>query len=181
MNRIQTRGRPAGGALRSGRGSILLRPAQEQDAAAFAAMLRLLSPSSAFMRFMAGLGDPSSWLVRTLLASGPDRGAVLAVLTGGPVVGHACWSVGPGGVVDVGVVVLDGWQCRGLGRELFEAALTRSTAVGATTLHLDIHPENRRLVASLRRRLPTADRRFVDGLVSFDVPVRDVLGSADAR
>lgn len=178
MNRIQVRERPAGQQPLPEPGSVLLRPAAEQDAPAFAEMLRLLSPASAFMRFLSGLGEPPAGLVRALLASGPHRGAVLAVLAGGAVVGHACWSVRAGGVVDVGVVVLDGWQRRGLGRDLFEAALTRATTVGASTLHLDIHPENRRLVASLRRRLPTADRRYVDGLVSFDVPIEDVLGPA---
>lgn len=151
-----------------------LRDAGPDDAAELTGMLRLLSPSSAFMRFLAGFGEPKPALVRALLAAGPRRGALLALLPGGTAVGHACWSVTPDGVVDVGVVVLDGWQRRGIGRELVEAAVARAAAAGGTVLHLDVHPENRVLVRTLRDRMPTATRRFVDGLVTFDVPLADV-------
>lgn len=150
-----------------------MRDAGPDDAAALAGMLRLLSPASAFMRFLVGFGEPKPALVRALLAAGPRRGALLAVLPGGSVVGHACWTV-TDGVVDVGVVVLDGWQRRGLGRALVEAAVTRAAAAGGTTLHLDVHPENRALLATLRSRMPTATRRFADGLVTFDVPLADL-------
>ena len=156
-----------------------LRDAGPPDAAALTDLLRLLSPASAFMRFLVGFGEPKPALVRGLLATGPRRGALLAVLPGGTAVGHACWSVsaGPdgGGVVDVGVLVLDGWQRRGVGRALVEAAVARAADAGGTVLHLDVHPENRALIAALRRRLPTATRRYADGLVTFDVPLGDVV------
>lgn len=150
-----------------------LRDAGPQDAAELTDLLRLLSPASAFMRFLVGFGEPKPSLVRALLATDPARGALLAVLPGGTAVGHACWSVRDG-VVDVGVLVLDGWQRRGVGRALVEAAVGRAGAAGGTRLHLDVHPENRALLASLRRRMPTATRRFADGLVTFDVPLADV-------
>ena len=160
-----------------------VRDAGPADAAVLTDMLRLLSPASAFMRFLVGFGEPKPSLVRALLATGPRRGALLAVLPGGTAVGHACWSVADdGGTVDVGVVVLDGWQRRGIGRALVEAAVTRAADAGGTSLHLDVHPENRALLATLRSRMPTAARRFADGLVTFDVPLADVLdphGSAD--
>jgi GNAT superfamily N-acetyltransferase len=153
---------------------VSLRDAGPDDAAELTGMLRLLSPTSAFMRFLAGFGEPKPALVRALLAAGPERGALLALLPGGSAVGHACWSVS-GGVVDVGVVVLDGWQRRGIGRALVEAAVTRAGAAGGTALHLDVHPENRALLTTLRTRMPTATRRFLDGLVTFDVPLADVV------
>lgn len=175
---------------------VTVRPASQRDAEALAAMLRLLSPQSSFLRFLAGLGEPKPALVRALLATGPDRGAVLAVLPGGTVVGHANWVVGATragagggsaasgvvdvGVVDVGVLVVDGWQRRGLGRALFDAAVTRAAAAGGTELHLDIHPENRRLLATLRRRLPAARRALVDGLVTVDAPLPALVGAVSA-
>lgn len=175
-------------------GGVTLRPGTPDDEAGLAAMLRLLSRDAAFMRFLIGFGEPKAWLVRGLLATGSDRGAVLAVLPGGTVVGHACWSVraeatgeggrppatppGSAGVCDVGVVVLDGWQRRGIGAALVEAAVTHAAAAGGTVLHLDVHPENRRLLASLRRRLPTANRWFADGLVTVEAPLAELLRPA---
>ncbi|WP_088317225.1 GNAT family N-acetyltransferase [Kineosporia sp. R_H_3] len=157
---------------------IVVRTAGPDDAPGLDAMLRLLTPTSAFMRFLVGFGEPKPGLVRALLATGPQRGALLAVLPGGTAVGHACWSVDDAGAVDVGVVVVDGWQRMGVGRRLVGTSLGHARDVGAVTLHLDVHPMNRGLLATLRRRLPTARHALADGLVSIDVRLADLFSAA---
>jgi GNAT superfamily N-acetyltransferase len=163
-----------------------LRRGRPGDAEALATMLRSLSPAAAFHRFLAGLGEPNPWLLRALLArtarpDGTARGAWLAVdedRIGEFVVGHACWSLDARGVVDVGIVVGDRWQHRGLGRRLLEAAVLEAALAGGTRLHLDVHPENRSVVRMLRDRLPRAAVTYADGLVQFDAPLADVAPGA---
>ncbi len=134
---------------------VRVRRAGPADADVLTALLAGLSATSSFHRFLAGLGMPNPALVRGLLRDEPDRGALLAVQrepAGESALGHACWSVTPAGAADIGVVVADAAQGRGIGTALFLARRRRRPRAGADAVHLDVHPENRRLVAALRRR-----------------------------
>jgi GNAT superfamily N-acetyltransferase len=153
---------------------VLMRPAGPDDAGLLAELLAGLSPASSFHRFQAGLGAPKPALVRGLLRTEPRRGALLAVARGGAgehALGHACWSVTSDRVVDVGVLVADAVQGRGIGTSLFLGAVDAAKAAGAETVHLDVHPENRRLVATLRRRFGGGAFVWEHGLLTLDVPV----------
>jgi GNAT superfamily N-acetyltransferase len=113
---------------------VLLRPAGPDDAALLTELLAGLSPASSFHRFLAGLGVPKPALVRGLLRAEPGRGALLAIARGAggeSALGHACWSVSPNRVVDVGVLVADAAQGRGIGTALFGLAVETARAVGA--------------------------------------------------
>lgn len=153
---------------------IVVRPAGAEDGVLLAELLGALSPVSSFHRFMAGLGTPGPAFVRGLLRAEDARGALLAVVgdgAGEAAIGHACWSVTPEGVADVGVLVADEAQGRGIGTALFLVAVEAARDAGADVLHLDVHPENRRLVAALRRRLDGAQVVWENGLLAVDVPV----------
>jgi ribosomal protein S18 acetylase RimI-like enzyme len=152
---------------------VLLRPARQGDADLLAGLLAGLSPASLFQRFMAGVGLPNLQLVRGLLRDEARRGALLAVEQAGrrEAVGHACWSVSPAGVVDIGVVVSDAAQGRGIGTALFLLAVEAGRTAGAASVHLDVHPENRRLVTGLRRRLGGGAFTWRQGLLAVDLPV----------
>jgi GNAT superfamily N-acetyltransferase len=163
--------------------SILLRPAGPEDARLLTELLEGLSPASSFHRFLAGLGVPKPPLVRELLRAEPRRGALLAVTRGAEgerALGHACWSVTPDGAVDVGVLVADAVQGHGVGTALFGLAVDAARAVGADAVHLDVHPDNRRLVTALRRRFGGAAFAWEQGLLSVDVPIGLALQSGVA-
>jgi GNAT superfamily N-acetyltransferase len=152
---------------------VLLRPAGPDDTVLLTELLAGLSPASSFHRFLAGLGAPKPAFVRGLLRAEPGHGALLAVARGAgreSALGHACWSVTPKRVVDVGVLVADAAQGRGIGTALFGLAVDAARAVGADAVHLDLHPDNRRLVAALRRRFGAAFA-WEHGLLSVDVPI----------
>jgi GNAT superfamily N-acetyltransferase len=153
---------------------VLLRPAGPDDDRLLAELLAGLSQASSFHRFMAAVGRPNPALVRGLLGAEPGRGALLA-MSGGTAVGHACWSMLPGRLVDVGVLVADAAQGRGIGTALFTAAVDAAGVAGADAVHLDVHPDNRRLVAALRRRFGGAAFSYEHGLLSVDVPVGAAL------
>src|SRR3954467_4777430 len=149
---------------------VLLRAAGPDDTGLLAGLLAHLAPASSFHRVLAGVVAPNPALVRGLLRVEPGRGALLAV-AGGTAQGHACWSVTPDGVVDVGVLVADAAQGRGIGTSLFLAAVDAARVAGADALHLDVHPDNRRLVAALRRRFGRGAFVWQHGLLSVDAPL----------
>jgi hypothetical protein len=62
----------------------------------------------------------------------------------------------PAGVTDVGVVVADAWQSRGIGAALMCALVTRAQARGVTTLTMDVLPSNGRVLAMIIGHWPDA-------------------------
>lgn len=161
------------------RTQLVLRPAAQEDEQLLTDLLAGLSPASAFHRFMAGLGRPKPSLVRALLRTGERRGAWLAVERDDAgnerAVGHAIWSVVDGDVADLGVVVADAAQGRGVGRALFEAAARSAADAGATAVHLDVHPDNRRVADIVRARLGARALAWDEGLLTLDAPLLDAV------
>jgi ribosomal protein S18 acetylase RimI-like enzyme len=161
---------------------VRVRRAGPADAEELTALLAGLSATSSFHRFLAGLGMPNPTLVRGLLRDEPDRGALLAVQrepAGESALGHACWSVTAAGAADIGVVVADAAQGRGIGTALFLEAVDAARRAGAEAIHLDVHPENRRLVAALRRRFGRSAFAWEQGLVGVELPVTALPLPAD--
>jgi GNAT superfamily N-acetyltransferase len=64
----------------------------------------------------------------------------------------------PGGsrATDVGVVVADAWQRRGVGAALMRALIGRAQARGVTALAMDVLPGNRRVLAMIAGHWPDA-------------------------
>jgi GNAT superfamily N-acetyltransferase len=89
--------------------------------------------------------------------------------------GHACWSVAADGAADVGVLVLDEVQRRGIGGLLLRAATAAAARAGAGALTLDVHPANRQVVTALRRSLAGVRPELRDGLLTWRVPIAQVL------
>ena len=148
---------------------VHLRPAGAADSPAVRAFLCGLSLDSAYRRFFTGLGSVPDSLVRRLLATGATRTVVLAV-AGGEIVGVADTTVVDGGAaVELGIVVADSWQRRGLGWPLADAALAPARAGGISTLRAHTLPDNARVARMLRRRWPAARSRFEDGTLIWDI------------
>ena len=89
--------------------------------------------------------------------------------------------VGDTGVADLGVVVADASQGRGVGRALFAAAGMSAANAGATAVHLDVHPDNRRVARILRERLGARAITWDQGLLTVDAPITDAVRALVAR
>ena len=59
-------------------------------------------------------------------------------------------------VTDIGVVVADAWQRRGVGAALMRALVTRAQARGVTSLAMDVLPGNRQVLAMIIGHWPDA-------------------------
>jgi GNAT superfamily N-acetyltransferase len=154
---------------------VRLRPATAQDIVPVGAFLRGLSLDSSYRRFFTGLGSVPDSLVRRLLDTGSGRTVVLAT-AGAEIVGVADTTVvNAGRAVELGIVVADRWQRRGLGWPLADAALAPARARGIRTLRAHTLPDNARVARMLRRRWPSARPRFEDGTLIWDI---DLAGAA---
>ena len=143
-------------------------------------MLTGLSVASAYFRFLTGLGRPSDRLVARLLHRDATHGAWLAEVGDAPV-GHVMWAL-VDDAVELGAVVTDAWQQRGIGRWLVQAALAEAAVAGAVAVRLDVHLENRRVIAMLRRAMPDARVTRDAEMLTFRAPMTSAMpGGAQRR
>jgi GNAT superfamily N-acetyltransferase len=132
------------------------------DAGQISDFIAGLSVRSAFRRFFASVARPSSGLLRTL--TGADGRADVVVATDGTdvVVGHgmAVDRTLPDGtlVSDIGLVVADRWQSRGVGSAVLTTLTQRAADRGVSELVMDVLPANDRMLAMIAGRWPEARR-----------------------
>jgi len=112
------------------------------------------------LRFLGRVaGPPAAYLDAVLAATPEEHDAVVARPTrtapdGGPppaVVGLA--SLGAGDPPELGVLVADGWQRRGVGAAMVGAVLRRARDRGVRTVAARVLPGRSALLAPLARRL----------------------------
>jgi GNAT superfamily N-acetyltransferase len=142
----------------SGRVAAAIRPAHLADLAALSHFFAGLSVQTRHLRFF-GPVNPGPALLRSLSGCADTIDAVVAV-RGGVIVGHAMAAdrVDPRGtrVADVGLVVADEWQGRGVGSALMRALLTGAQARGVTLLEMDVLDGNRRVLDMITSHWPAA-------------------------
>jgi GNAT superfamily N-acetyltransferase len=157
VNGTQARGRGWAG----GRAAIAVRQAQTDDMSALSDFFAGLSAHTRYLRFFGPI-TPGAALLRTL-CGGPDNVDALVAVRGGIIVGHAMAvdRAGPKDsrstwVTDIGVVVDDAWQGRGVGSALMRALVTGAQARGVTTLEMDVLDGNRQVLAMITGHWPAA-------------------------
>jgi GNAT superfamily N-acetyltransferase len=160
---------------------VLVRDVRPGDGDAVRDFLAGLSLDSAYRRFFTGIGSPpTAALVRRLVDAEQGRRAVVLAVAGDEVVGLADTTEVDGGrAVELGVVVADHWQRRGLGWPLCAAALLPALARGVPVLRAHTLPDNARVAKILRRHWPDGAPRLDDGTLVWELPLRaaNVLGT----
>jgi GNAT superfamily N-acetyltransferase len=158
-----------------GRAAVAIRQARpEEDLAALSDFFARLSMHTRYLRFF-GPVTPGAALLRTLAGCADTIDALVAV-RGGVIVGHAMAvdRAEPRGtrVTDIGVVVDDAWQGRGVGAALMRAIVTGAQARGVATLEMDVLDDNHRVLAMVTTHWPAARvDRSRDGLaIRVQVP-----------
>ncbi len=136
----------------SGHVTTVIRPVGPADLAALSDFFAELSVESRYLRFFAPV-TPAYGLFH-LLSGGPANVDAIVAVADGVTVGHAMAADGPedpcGGLTtDIGVVVADAWQRRGVGAALMRALIIRAQARGVTSLAMDVLPSNRRVLAMI--------------------------------
>ncbi len=128
-----------------------IRPPSGGDLAVLGAFFARLSLHTRVRRFFAPVSPGPAMLRR--LGGTAGQADVLVAVHRGVIIGHAM-AVDQGGgdaglVTDIGVVVADAWQHRGVGAALMRALLGRARARGVTGVSMDVLPSNRAVLAMI--------------------------------
>ena len=138
-----------------GRAITAIRPVRPADLAELGGFFAGLSVESRYLRFFAPV-TPTHGLL-DLLAGRPANIDAIVAVADGVIVGHAMAAdLRSGRATDIGVVVADAWQRRGVGAALMRALITRARARGVTSLAMDVLPGNRRVLAMILAHWPDA-------------------------
>ena len=138
------------------RAAAVIRPVHSADLAALSDFFAGLSAQTRYLRFF-GPVTPGPVLLRVLSGCSEHTEAVIAV-RGGVIIGHglAADQAGPGGtrMTDIGVVVADAWQRRGVGSALIRALVAGAQARGVTSLAMEVLPHNYQVLAMIKGHWP---------------------------
>jgi len=148
----------------------IIRPAGPADIAALGDFFAGLSVQTRYLRFFAPV-RPTPALLRKL-SGGANADAVVAVRDGA-IIGHAMAADQPGTegsrrpgaapatqeatVTDIGVVVADAWQGRGVGSALVHALVARAQARGVGSMTMEVLHANHRVLSMIERCWPAAE------------------------
>jgi len=151
-----------------------IRPASAADEPAIAAFFASLSRQSLYWRFFSVPRRLNRRLVERLLASGPGRGALLAVPAGqsGPVVAFATYAqVAAEGTCEISLAVADAWQNVRLGTLLALALVRDAVAHGQRRFHAEVLGGNVRMLGLLGEIAGPVRTRYEAGVarVEFEV------------
>ena len=177
--------------------AAVIRPVSPADEAVLREFFAALSVESRYLRFFAPV-TPSCGLL-DLMAGKPAHVDAIVAVADGVIVGHAMAADRPvpenpvpenpvpedpvpgdpgtpGGpeqprATDVGVVVADAWQRRGVGATLMRALIDRAQARGVTTLAMDVLPGNRRVLAMIVAHWPQAAVGHAPDSVDIRIPL----------
>jgi ribosomal protein S18 acetylase RimI-like enzyme len=156
------------------RTQVDVRQACHADHAALRDFLGGLSPRARYLRFFTGAVSTSPAMLRMLAGGGDHLDAVVAV-EDGVIIGHAMASdtAGPDGsrVTEIGVVVTDARQGRGVGSALIRTLAARARARGITTITMEVLAENRRMLAIIAHYWPAARHQQSGPYVSIQAPL----------
>jgi GNAT superfamily N-acetyltransferase len=134
-----------------------------------------LSVRTQFLRFFASVAPPSSSLLRALTGADGRADVLVAVDGDGTIVGHGMAvdrpAAGGGLVSDVGLVIADDWQLRGVGSALLDELSDRAGRRGVSDLVMDVLADNGRMRAMIDRRWPGACRDLGRDSITYRVPV----------
>jgi GNAT superfamily N-acetyltransferase len=139
------------------RGPVPIRRARTADREAIRAFFTGLSAQTRYLRFFAALTITSAML--RILSGGDNSDAVVAT-SKGVIIGHgiAADRAGPGGarMTEIGVVVAEAWQGRGVGTALVRALISAAESRGAAIVAMEVLPGNQRVLAMIANHWPAA-------------------------
>jgi GNAT superfamily N-acetyltransferase len=165
-----------GGAVQHRGDAVQYRSATAADCEAIGWFVAGLSLRSRFLRFFTPASPLSSAVLRAMCGTGRTTD-VLVATHDGVIIGHAMAvdSIIPDGsrVTDIGMVIADHWQSRGIGSMILGRLVARAAARGVSALVMDVLPENRQMLAMISRRWADAHYKFAADSVTVRVCLSD--------
>lgn len=163
--------------VRSSFGPVSIRQFEAIDLPGIAAMSDHLSARSLYQRFFAGTPAIPHALLRQLARLDHDHRDAVVAVADGRVVGLAQYARERPGQAELGVLVVDDWQHRGVGRALVTALAQRALSRGITEFTASVLPDNEPAQRALARLWPDAAGAPDDGTLLYHLPLAR-LGTA---
>lgn len=154
---------------------VELRMGRAEDAEALLAMHVRCSAETTYRRYHAPLSRISPRLARSLLE--PEGGLSIVLAVGDDIVGLGM--ICPEGAgAELGVMVEDGWQRKGLGTRLLRALAVEAASRGFETVTCMVQRDNDAVLGTIRGAGLRARVTFVDGVTKYRIPVQTLRGTA---
>lgn len=146
-----------------------VRPAASSDAPAVRRMHARCSTETLARRYHAPTNGLPKRLEQQLVE--PAGGASYVAAVGDEVVGMVVIAPCEDDVMEVGLLVEDGWQRQGIGSALMHAAARHAAGLQKTALLATTQPDNPAVLRTVRRCGLTALVRSLDGTVHVTIPL----------
>lgn len=154
-------------------GEPTLRRGGAADADAVVVLHERCSAETVYRRYHAPMPRVNARFARSLLC--PGDGMSMVVTVDGAVVALGMLATGPSGP-ELGLMVEDRWQRRGLGSRLLRALAEEAADRGMETLTCLVQPDNDAVLHTIHRARLTVRVSRVDGLVVYRIPVGKLRG-----
>jgi acetyltransferase len=155
-----------------------LRPILPHDGPALQAFVERLSPESRYFRFLEYInGITAEEADRLVNVDGRSEMAFVATRQTGQgeeIIGVARYVVAEPTLpnqAEVGIVVEDTYQSRGIGVRLMALLVEHAREAGICTLTGSVHPTNERLFKFIDNSGFSYERRFNEGVVEIDIDI----------
>lgn len=133
-----------------------------------------LSPTSAYRRFLTGMGGrPRPAVIDLLLTGGEGGGALVAVLDD-ELVAHALWVRTSGqdvAVAEIAIMVADARQHQGIGSLLLQALRAEMAHSGIERVQVVTSTENDPVLRMIARHSPTARAARDGATLTYELPL----------
>ena len=149
---------------------VLVRPASPDDEEGLRRMLSRLSRESVYLRFHAPLPRAPEWAAAMFANSDHRYGESLVAVADGEIVGHAMY-VRQGDGAEFAVVVEDGCQHRGIGKQLLSELARRACREGVKTFTGAVLGENRSMFGLVRSVFAKFRYAMEDGAYAVSAPL----------
>lgn len=153
-------------------GSPWVRIGANEDVSAVIRMHERCSVDTIYQRFHAPMPTVGRRLAGRLVS--PPGGASLVAVDGDDVVGMASITPYEEAVFEVGLMVEDAWQCRGLGATLLHQAARVAKAFGAVEILCLARPHHHALLRTVTRAGLRGQVRLRDGTLEVAASVRQM-------
>jgi RimJ/RimL family protein N-acetyltransferase len=148
--------------------AVHVRPIRPEDDGALVEIFNHSSPQTVYQRFFSALPEltPSmAWHLSHV--NYKDRFALVAEVEGGPVGVARYERTNDPGLLELGLVIMDEWQNRGLGRILLREIMRAAERNGIYTFRADVLAENRRMLRLIATEGQIQDRKTEAGVTTI--------------
>ncbi|MEY7971435.1 N-acetyltransferase family protein [Saccharomonospora xinjiangensis] len=159
-------------------GAVTIREFDSTDLPGIRAMSHHLSARSLYQRFFAGTPAIPAALLRQLAQVDHDRQDAVVAVADHLVVGLAQAVRTEPGTAEIGVLVVDAWQNRGLGRTLVTALAERALPRGIGEFRASVLPGNEPARHALTRLWPGAVDSVDEDCLLYRLPLAPLLSAS---